>query len=753
MTSPTQAIPAVPFTTPTLPEGYILGEYKIESVLGQGNFGITYRATELMTNYPVVIKENFPLDYAYRDLTTGELCPHHDKDADYQWALESFEKEACTLRKLPIHTNLVHVTGVIRALNTAYIVMEPVHGQNLHKLYTGTSRTTGRQMEAQLLESMLRKLLSALIPIHKQEIIHRDIKPANIMLTPEGEPVLIDFGAARSILGTHTATKIGTRGYAPPEQMEQAEDEDGEKQAPQPQPHWDLYALGCTCHQLITGRAPIHGSRKLTERPELAGNYPARLLSSIDKAREADPANRWQSAQDWLDELTADERAAQEEARRQQAQAKARTQNELVQLRTALADALEHGQQIESKLISAENKATQAEKARQQAVEEYQQAEIQISQAEKARKAAERKATQAEKARQTAEATVADMQRKLDNTPQGNTDKRRSYGCSLIVSLLLLAGTSALCYHQYRRAEDSAHMVNQEKLARQEAETKVKEAEDAQNQEKLARQKAETKATEAENALQQAKAQAQQAQNELRLAQEKLQKAEENDANAQYKKGFSFYTQKDYAKAVEWFQKAADQGNADAQDWLGVCYYNGRGVQQDYKQAVEWYQKAANQGDAAAQNRLGVCYENGHGVQKDYDKAVEWYRKAANQGNASAQYNLGTCYENGHGVQQDYKQAVEWYRKAANQGNASAQINLGACYYNGRGVQQDYKQAVEWYRKAAKQGNASAQNWLGYCYENGHGVQKNITQAIEWYRKAAKQGNANASAELKRLGY
>ncbi|MBR5887848.1 MAG: ankyrin repeat domain-containing protein [Akkermansia sp.] len=411
MTAPTQTIPAAPFT-PILPKGYILGEYKIESVRGQGNFGITYSATELMTNYPVVIKENYPSDFAYRDPITGELRPKHDKDDDYQWALKSFEKEARTLRKLPIHPNIVHVTGVIRALNTAYIVMEPVSGQNLHKLYTGTSGTTGRQMEAQLLESILRKLLSAMISMHSREIIHRDIKPANIMLTPAGEPVLIDFGAARPIQGTHHATQIGTRGYAPPEQMEVFEDEeDGEKQPPQPQPHWDLYALGCTCHQLITGRAPIHGSRQLTGRTELAGKYPARLLSSIDKAREIDPANRWQSAQDWLDELTADERAAQEEARK------------------------------------------------------------------------------------NAETTAANLQRQLKNAAQGNTGKRRSYGGCLIISLLLLAASGALNYHQYQYAESLSTQTENVKNELMQAEEKVRKAEEAQ-------QLAEKKAAEAEEARQ-----------------------------------------------------------------------------------------------------------------------------------------------------------------------------------------------------------------------------------------------------------
>lgn len=315
---------------PTLPSGYVLGEFRIEEVLGQGGFGITYRATELATDYPVVIKENYPTSFAYRDAMSGELRPIHKCEDSYSWSLESFEKEARTLRRLPLHTNLVRVTGVFRALNTAYIVMEPIAGANLSELYT-----MGKTMEPELLKGILRKLLTALLPLHGQGIIHRDIKPGNIMLTPSGEPVLIDFGAARPVLGTHTATQIGTMGYAPPEQMEFADDGQGSENRT-PQPHWDLYSLGCTCHQLITGRIPIAGARALSERADLQGLYPARLLSSIDKAHELLPADRWQSAQDWLDELTADERAAQEAELRRKEETEVRLRGELDELRARL---------------------------------------------------------------------------------------------------------------------------------------------------------------------------------------------------------------------------------------------------------------------------------------------------------------------------------------------------------------------------------------------------------------------------------
>ena len=88
----------------------------------------------------------------------------------------------------------------------------------------------------------------------------------------------------------------------------------------------------------------------------------------------------------------------------------------------------------------------------------------------------------------------------------------------------------------------------------------------------------------------------------------------------------------DYAEAVRWYRKAADQGNADAQFSLGYMYDNGQGVPQDYAEAARWYRKAADQGDADAQFNLGYMYDKGQGVPQDYAEAARWYRKAADQG-------------------------------------------------------------------------------------------------------------------------
>jgi uncharacterized protein YdaT len=140
---------------------------------------------------------------------------------------------------------------------------------------------------------------------------------------------------------------------------------------------------------------------------------------------------------------------------------------------------------------------------------------------------------------------------------------------------------------------------------------------------------------------------------------------------------------------------------------IGSLYHNGRGVPQDYAKAHEWYEKAATKDNAAAMTNIGVLYADGHGVPQDYAKAHEWYEKAAAKDNAVAMSNIGSLYVNGRGVPQDYVKAHEWYQRAAAKGNADAMANIGGLYAAGHGVPQDYTQAIEWYEKAAATREAS----------------------------------------------
>ena len=176
-------------------------------------------------------------------------------------------------------------------------------------------------------------------------------------------------------------------------------------------------------------------------------------------------------------------------------------------------------------------------------------------------------------------------------------------------------------------------------------------------------------------------------------------------------------------QAEEPDKTAAEQKDADACYWSGLCCYHGYGMEQDYTQAVEWFRKAADQNPALT---------------------AELYRRAAEQGNRYAMRLLGNCYCSGQGVDRDYHQAVEWYCKAAELGDGDACYWLGRCCASGRGVDRDYALAVRCFRKAAELGDKDACCWLGNYYCSGEDVEKDEAQAAQWYRKAAELGDRHA---------
>jgi uncharacterized protein len=257
-----------------------------------------------------------------------------------------------------------------------------------------------------------------------------------------------------------------------------------------------------------------------------------------------------------------------------------------------------------------------------------------------------------------------------------------------------------------------------------------------------------------------------------------------SSALAGFDEGIAAYKRSDYALAMQEWKPLAEEGNAGAQNNLGVMYLNGRGVQKDAVQAVQWFRKAAEQGNSDSQTALGVMYRNGVGVLPDYPQAVMWLRKgavknvnaqlilaemylngdnvqknittsvelyelAANQGNADAQYSLGVIYRDGSGVVQSYQEAMKWFQAAAQSGHALAQYSLGLLFRSGgQGIRRNDKEAVVWYRKAAEQGYAQAESELGYMYEIGAGVKKDDKESVKWWLKAGEQGYVSARHSL-----
>lgn len=173
---------------------------------------------------------------------------------------------------------------------------------------------------------------------------------------------------------------------------------------------------------------------------------------------------------------------------------------------------------------------------------------------------------------------------------------------------------------------------------------------------------------------------------------------------------------KDLTKAMEWYTKAAEQGNAKAQWNVAAMHAQGQGgVDRDARTAALWHQKAALQGFAPAQAALGLMYASGVGVDKDMGKALALLQQAALQGDMEAQYNLAVMHEQGLAGAPDLAQALVWFSKAAQQGLPTAQERLGMMYAVGQSVQQDLVEAYKWFFIACKGNQDTAKANLAHC--------------------------------------
>jgi hypothetical protein len=198
----------------------------------------------------------------------------------------------------------------------------------------------------------------------------------------------------------------------------------------------------------------------------------------------------------------------------------------------------------------------------------------------------------------------------------------------------------------------------------------------------------------------------------------------------------------DAKESVKWFKNAAENGYANAQYNLGVCYKDGEGVQEDEQAAREWFQRAASQSNAAANYMLGLFYQQGRGGLKQDDKEAAKCFLSAAENNVDAQYNLGVCYKDGKGVKQDNKESLKYFQRAAEEGDRRAQCTLSYYYETEEiGLRKDDSQAFKWHKLLAEQQDRWGQMVMGRCYQNGRfGLPQNDVEAVAWFQRAANWG-------------
>jgi eukaryotic-like serine/threonine-protein kinase len=275
LSTPTIASPQEPDLT-----GRKLGDYRLLRRLGRGGMGVVYLADQESLRRQVAIKV---------------LRPSLATDASY---VQRFTHEARAAAKLT-HANIVQIYEVGCSEGLHYIAQEYVPGQNLRQLLT----KRGRPVELSEAIAIMRQVAAALQKAGEQGIVHRDVKPENILLAPQGEAKVADFGLARvasdveALQLTHIGMTMGSPLYMSPEQAE----------GKSVDPRSDLYSFGATCYHLLAGRPPFTGDSPLaiavqhvksepTPLAELRPDVPLGLAKIVHRLLAKDPADRFASA-------------------------------------------------------------------------------------------------------------------------------------------------------------------------------------------------------------------------------------------------------------------------------------------------------------------------------------------------------------------------------------------------------------------------------------------------------------------------
>lgn len=783
-----------------LPPGTVLNQYKIESLLAHGGFGIVYLAKHTHLDELVVIKEYLPSEVATREGTTVHALSGSEQE-DYQEGLDRFLDEAKQLVQFKSHKNIVSCRDFFADNGTAYLVMDYEDGVSLSDLLR--MRHNNPLNEQELLRIML-PLLDGLKFVHDKGVLHRDIKPGNIFVRRTDEqPVLIDFGAAKQNFSKHSKSMAPySPGYAAMEQVE----EDGYLG-----PWTDLYAIGAVMWRVLFGDKQVASGAQDSTNPakvesranarvrgkddplrpatELGkGQYSVGLLTIIDKCLALNEEDRYQTTGELISALEAvrDGRditdipaqpveskpeSVIKPAKKKAKPAGQKSGNSFAKIAVALVLLIAVGGGSAFYFLQESHEAEMAIRSVPSGVDVYLDGKkvgttpynerhlspgshkLKLDHPEYLTKKVtielnNDKPLKKEYILQRAQSTVV-----INSDPSGasiyvdgkDTGKKTpstltgiNPGSHIITVKKAGYRDSSLTaeVHTFKGKEQKLQLA----LSKQPKIVKI-----------VNKGLAELKS--AEYFLFQS--------GEKSKAVPKLKQAARKGnpmavAYLAYLYKYGNYglsrdkakSERLAAKAYQALKPLVSKGDMRAYYYMGILYQNGAYVTKDFAKALKLFERSANKGFAVAQSELGLVYRIGYGAPKDKSIALSWYKKAAGQGYAAAQNKVGLMYDNGEGVSRSYASAVRWYRKAANQKHKVAEYNLGIKYKNGQGVAKDLQKTIYWYNRSANQGFSDAQNSLGFMYLKGTGGDKNYNKAARLFRAAANQGHISAQNNL-----
>ena len=273
--------------------------YRIERVLGEGGFGVTYMVTDFKLGKISAMKEYMPMEIAYRRPGSMEVLPTQGNEKPYEQFRDKFLEEARIIHKFEDHPNIISVYHLFYDNNTAYYAMEFIDGMDLCKY----QERNGQPLGWDVLKPIVGQVIKALQAVHSSGVIHCDISPDNIFILNGGQVKLIDFGAAKNVLHGHSSMMLLKRGFAPPEQLS-ASGRIG--------PWTDIYALAVTIYRAITGRMPPTSEERLTNARTvwpsqlgIPGPFP-QWEQVLKKAMSLRVEDRYQSVEEFWAELSRD---------------------------------------------------------------------------------------------------------------------------------------------------------------------------------------------------------------------------------------------------------------------------------------------------------------------------------------------------------------------------------------------------------------------------------------------------------------
>jgi TPR repeat protein/tRNA A-37 threonylcarbamoyl transferase component Bud32 len=546
-----------------LKPGYKLHWYEIDSILGEGGFGITYLARDINLDHEVAIKEYFPRNMVMREDNGSVHTVNHEQDDRYHWGLERFLEEAQTIGKFK-HPNIVRVRNVFEENNTAYMVMDYELGESFQEILN--QRKT---LDEEDIRTIIIPIIDGMKVVHAAGFIHRDIKPANIFLRVDGDPVLLDFGSARTSFeeNKESLTSIFSRGYAPIEQYHTTEESQG--------PWTDIYALGATIYRAIVGVAPTDAVDRSAAIAQIgrdtyvtvveiaAGKYSHEMLIAVDYALQFKLQDRPQTVSEWRSAFDKATKSANEIDNNTVDKTETEPDNMVESFRQA-AGAGDINAQSSLGFMYAKGIGT--EKDNKEAIKWYRMA--------------------AEQGHLNSQFNLGVMYAKGRGVEQNYTEAYKWYkmaadqgdvASQATLGKMCKKGIGTDKNHKeainwFHKAAVQGHLDAQYNVAKMFAKGQGVPADEEEG------------------------------------FQWYLKAAEQGHIGAQINLAFMHGkgqgVPRNDTEAFHWFRKAAEQGHPNAQYNLGVIYAKGRGIAKNIDEAKKWYGKAAAQGDENAERVL-----------------------------------------------------------------------------------------------------------------------------------------------------